>query len=221
LEAYSRREITLYDDKIIALLGLGQETARVLGDELVDGILRQSMWQDLLWRVDHNARQEERNTSTPRRFSLLRRICQRVFPHRPQSSLTFPSWCWASVKAPIQNFAPLSNRSTKSCIEVISIDQGVLRLKGKISVPSDFHKPILPESVGCPWSPDGTEDKVVNPEFLATAEVSQGLFGLVVQEVNLPRPSGNVKRYKRVGNFHYHTGFLTPFLRSTEIIEIQ
>jgi hypothetical protein len=99
---YSRRSLAHAQDKLVALSGI----ARVLANRLsinpegsyLAGLWKDSLIQDLLWKVDHEA-------------TVKREVGKDTY--------TAPSWSWASLSGPVSYFFPEYQFRFESLVEVL------------------------------------------------------------------------------------------------------
>jgi hypothetical protein len=78
ITAYSRTNLTVPDDRLIALSGVAKKFASLKGDKYVAGLWRRNLERELLWYLDNQAKRSPRPTQ----------YCA-------------PSWSWASVKGQV------------------------------------------------------------------------------------------------------------------------
>ena len=99
IEHYSARQLSQPGDKLIALEGLKNTLARKLGDEYVLGVWRQSLPDQLLWRV---------------RTSRATRV----------NTLQLPTWSWASTEVAVR-FLDIK-KAKNNCAGFIFQDQSLI-----------------------------------------------------------------------------------------------
>src|SRR3569833_898679 len=97
IEDYSRRQLTVPDDKLPALSGLARRLASRTGDVYYAGLWRNHIVEDLAWRV---YTRDEIHAHAPGGFvrRLGEKLCE---PSRPPASRA-PSWSWASLDAHVR-----------------------------------------------------------------------------------------------------------------------
>jgi hypothetical protein len=102
VEAYSRRKLTYWKDKLPALAALARLIAEKTQDEYYAGLWRDHIFEDLHWGV------VSRDSSPMPPFSEARRYYSDRIPNEPRVSEVYraPSWSWVSLDASIK-FIPL------------------------------------------------------------------------------------------------------------------
>jgi hypothetical protein len=127
LKLYSSRNLTFQTDRLLAMSGIAERYAILLGDEYLAGIWRSSLARDILWQVDR---------PLPRSYEY-----------------SAPSWSWAAISGKVTvrlegtvdaNFQVIGCNVTHAFAEAQfgSVRSGRLQLRGLvrregISFPSD------------------------------------------------------------------------------------
>lgn len=104
VEDYSRRSLSVAQDKLSAIAGVARVLAEETGDYYIAGVWASHLMEDIFWRVyTHEEEMEDEGDNWRSRPVLGRRIGNATRP----SEYRAPSWSWASVEAPIK-FIPLT-----------------------------------------------------------------------------------------------------------------
>lgn len=105
VEEYSKRGLTMPQDKLTALAGVARVVADINGDNYYAGVWRTHIYEDLFWRVyaQEEVMEVHGNAHRPRKGRVIGSIS------RPDIWRA-PSWSWASLDAPIL-FMPLEYKN--------------------------------------------------------------------------------------------------------------
>jgi hypothetical protein len=105
VEDYSKRSLTMPQDKLTAVAGVARVLADITGDTYYAGVWRTHLYEDLFWRVYAEEEEIEMHgvAHRPRKGRILGSIS------RP-NTWRAPSWSWASLDAPIR-FLPLAYKN--------------------------------------------------------------------------------------------------------------
>ena len=114
VELYSRQQLTVESDKLVAIAGMVTEIKNVTKDAFLAGLWKRYLWKELLWCV------KTEDTI------VMGRILHFTPPGPPShrlTSLRLPTWSWASVSGWIRyadnEFEKLSDHDI--CVEILDI----------------------------------------------------------------------------------------------------
>jgi hypothetical protein len=220
VELYSRRELSMETDKLVALAGAANQVSKALDDTFLAGLWVKRLWRDLLWWVERKPSSSAPSAARPKEFKA-------------------PSWSWASVKGPISYKFPEGSSYLRyyPCVQVLGYGEKVHTVsnrvpgfvavcgailpaivpaypsliagaQGKPGRTADLLQPSWPTSESLyyqpVWKPD-TEDLISEPiQCLIVASSHQYVIGLGLL------PTGRKpNEYRRVGltywSGHYHS----------------
>jgi hypothetical protein len=126
LEEFTRRTLTRNSDMLHAVSGLARYMAAATGADYFCGIWRTQLAEFLLWTVNYSVKSPVALalfSPLPFRLSTLSPAAAGV-PTRPRRHKSYhaPSWCWASVIAPIRFLIGRLDTSDKDQISHIRKD---------------------------------------------------------------------------------------------------
>lgn len=107
VEDYSRRQLSVSDDKLSAIAGVARIISEETGDYYIAGVWANHLMEDIFWRVyTHEETFEDDGHRWKRRpvKGQLLGLASRPPQYRA------PSWSWASIDAPVK-YIPLSYRN--------------------------------------------------------------------------------------------------------------
>ena len=133
VENYTRRRLTVEQDKLPAVAGVASALVGATGDKYLAGLWQGHIYEDLCWRTycyEEYLDRDKRGTQTvPRKGSLVG-VATRPKEYRA------PSWSWASLDAPVK-YIPLSYKNVvANLVESVTVpvrpddNLGMGRLKG-------------------------------------------------------------------------------------------
>ncbi|KAK1749783.1 hypothetical protein QBC47DRAFT_439820 [Echria macrotheca] len=185
VEEYSMRRLTHNGDKLVALLGVAKEAARILDDKFMGGLWRKTLWRALLWAV-----------ADPELSSR-------------QGAPVAPSWSWASLDAAAAYDLAGSDTDADmiAYIEVVEVGEaseesfGLPRITGEIALRGRL-PPLLgtgastePAQEAFPqWSEDIHGTDIASVWALIVAASDANTYGVGITKVD-----GDEGRYRRVG----------------------
>ena len=109
LNTYTERSLTMERDIFPAIAGIAKRMQKLLGDEYVAGLWKRDIRKGLSWTCEQ-----------------VRGTDEEILPKRP-TAYRSPSWSWASVIHPIENF--FSGQSETKCYENILVDIQNIQVK--------------------------------------------------------------------------------------------
>jgi hypothetical protein len=104
VENYSKRNLTVNQDKLSAVAGMARVIAEETGDVYIAGLWGRHFMEDLYWRVYAQEEIIEKDDKGRDRRRIKGKVVGAV--SRP-TEYRAPSWSWASIDAPVE-FIPLS-----------------------------------------------------------------------------------------------------------------
>jgi hypothetical protein len=104
VENYSRRRLTVNQDKLSAVAGVARAVAEITGDTYLAGLWAQHFFEDLHWRVYVYEETFEKNKEGLGKLAVKGKAVGTT--DRP-AEYRAPSWSWASIDAPIK-YVPLA-----------------------------------------------------------------------------------------------------------------
>lgn len=115
LKTYTERNLTMEQDIFPAISGIAKRMQKLLDDEYVAGLWKRDIRTGLSWNCE-----------------LVWGTDEDIFPKRP-TEYRSPSWSWASVIHPIENF--FSEQSETKCYEHILADIRNIRVENVANDP--------------------------------------------------------------------------------------
>jgi len=114
VELYSRRQLTMETDKLVAIAGMAIEIKKLTGDDFLAGLWKRYLWKELLWCV---------KTEDTIVMGRILHFTPPGPPSRRLTSLNLPTWSWASVSGWIRyadnEFEKLSDHDVR--VEIIDV----------------------------------------------------------------------------------------------------
>jgi hypothetical protein len=110
ITAYSGTNLTVSDDKLIALSGVAKRFASMTGDTYVAGLWRRSLERELLWYLNDAVKRSPRPTQ----------YCA-------------PSWSWASVKGQVDFLYVMREDSLSMRVEDVRLTYATQDITGRIT----------------------------------------------------------------------------------------
>lgn len=108
VEQYSKRYLTVADDKLSALAGVARVLAEETGGQYLAGLWSDHLHEDMFWRVQtHEEFIQKGQKDDFKRIAVTGSLIG--YASRP-AQVRAPTWSWASVDAPIK-FLPLNYKS--------------------------------------------------------------------------------------------------------------
>jgi hypothetical protein len=109
LKTYTERSLTMERDIFPAISGIANRIQKLLDDEYIAGLWKRDIRKGLSWQCERIWDSDEE-----------------IFPKRP-TDYRSPSWSWASVMHPVENF--FSEQSESNCYEHILVDIQNIQVK--------------------------------------------------------------------------------------------
>jgi hypothetical protein len=115
VELYSRRELSMETDKLVALAGAANQVSKALDDTFLAGLWVKRLWRDLLWWVERKPSSSAPSAARPKEFKA-------------------PSWSWASVKGPISYKFPEGSSYLRyyPCVQVLGYGEKVHTVSNRV-----------------------------------------------------------------------------------------
>ena len=105
IEDYSRRELTVTSDKLLAVAGVARVIAGETGNRYLAGLWAEHLEGDMFWRIQTHEEKvilDENDGITPRA-----RLGSLIGHSSRPAQIRAPSWSWAAIDGPIK-FLPLN-----------------------------------------------------------------------------------------------------------------